>query len=163
MVRILSVAFVTVLFSVTNLYGQFRLGDVQFQSFDQLFSPDNKTLWKEKNERGLYEFKTQTSDIWTRKGFSRLLISEDNNSSATFMTKEKHSEKFWEENIVHSLNKQFGNYEIEKRQNPFTMTKGQKISMPRWIYTEKNNTYYIWFYDVGKLKGIMVFLHGDDN
>lgn len=163
MVRILSVVFVTVLLSVTNLYAQFRLGDVRFQSFDQLFNPENKTLWKQKNERGLHEFKVQTSDIWTREGYSRLLISEDKNNSATFMTKEKHSEKFWKEKILHPLNKQFGNYEIKKRHNPFMIGKGQKTSMHRWIHTENNSTYYIWFYNVGKLKGILVFLHEDDN
>lgn len=145
-------------FLVTSeLNAQHTLGDLEVPSFEYIFDSDNRDLWKEKNNRGLHEFKVQKSDIWNKEGYSRLYIKEEENSSATFMTEDKHDESFWSNKVMDPLIQQFGSYEKVKIQNPFIIGEGQEISMLQWTYQEKGNQYRILFGNLGGPIGILIY------
>lgn len=145
----------------SELQAQHALGDIEVPSFEYIFDSDNRDLWKEKNNRGLHEFKIQKSDIWNKEGYSRLYIKEEENSSATFMTEDKHEESFWSDKVVDPLVQQLGNYEKVKIQHPFVIGEGPEVSMLQWTYQEKGKEYRILFGDMGSLTGIIIYQQKD--
>lgn len=63
----ITLVLILVPLSISDLSAQYTFGDIEVPSFEYIFDSDNRELWKEKNHKGLYEFKIQNSTIWNKK------------------------------------------------------------------------------------------------
>lgn len=148
---------VLLIFSKTSIaQAQYTFGDVEVASFEKLFNPENRKLWHKKDKRNNHDFKVTISDIWTEESYSRLLIKNNGKSSATFVTKKEHNERFWNKNVVQSLNDQFGKSRKATIVDPFVISESW-ISRSKWTHTENGRNYEIYFGDFAGLTGLLIY------
>lgn len=148
---------ILITFTASDLSGQHKLGDVEFSSFTELFNPNNRNIWHEKNNRGIFEFKTRRSDIWTKEGYSRLLIRKNEKISATFMTEEKHDQQFWNREVIEPMANQFGEPQEGTIEDPFVIGNAGQLSMKKWTYKESGRVYDIYFGDLSSFTGLIIY------
>ncbi|MEX0596184.1 MAG: hypothetical protein WD512_06750 [Candidatus Paceibacterota bacterium] len=133
--------FLVLFFSVstTLAFAQFKFGDIEISTMEEIFNPDNENLWGKKKMGGTYKFKDQNSEIWTENEFSGLIVKNKyvKQNSANFSAALKYEQNSLIERITSQLNEQFG--EFEKVEYDNSALGGGKTEMLKWTYEEDDN------------------------
>ena len=143
----LSLVAVILCFLSAPLKAQVVIGDIEVQSWQELFDPDNSELWSKKANNISYELNERASKFWTTNQFSGFVPNLDNESPSfiSLIVKPDVELDTFSTTLTEEFDKQFGDYTKVKIDHPVAIGATDKLSMIRWMHTQKEQKYEITF------------------
>jgi|GEM_PF-2522541 len=120
-------------------YGQYNFGDIQVDSFQQLFIPSSD-LWGEETRGYFYPF-IANSDVWANHKSAGLLLKSDL-QRVNFISKSKKEPQPLIKKLSPKLSQQFGTPKEVTVDDPIVITPSN-ITMKRWRHKENGTSYQI--------------------
>ena len=120
-------------------YDQYNFGDIQVDSFQQLFNPSS-SLWGEET-RGYFHPFTGDSDVWENHNSAGLLLKSDM-QRVNFISKSKDKPQSLIQKLSPKLSQQFGTPKEVTVDDPIVITPSD-ITMKRWQHKEAGTSYQI--------------------
>jgi len=146
MKKILFIVSVLTLWA-SPLKAQFNIGDIHVSSMEELFNPNNNTLWGEKTNSNNYSFIYNGSDIWIRHKFAVLMINKkpDKKNRINLIANGRFEFEELKDTLIPQLDRQFGNSKEVSIKHPFVISDNSKVEMITWTFRENKRLYEIYF------------------